>query len=772
MTQTRLTLTTSALALACLLSAGCASKAQKIAKYEASAKSYMDQQRYPEAIIQFRNATALDPQSADLEISLADAYTRNQQYQDAFTAYKKALQLAPNNAKAQLSLGQFYLLGKDYALATASAQAVLKNDPENAEATILLSNIDTAQQKFGPATQRLEAFVQAHDGSVPAHLSLGILYAAARRTDQAREQFQRAITLDPKSAAARSDLANLYATQGDWKGSEQVFRDDVAQNPDSVQAAQALAGFLAGRRRYSEAEPLFQKLVTMQHNSPQARFALASFYLASGQPKKAVALDQQLAQQAPTLTAARVQWAEIAAGNKDFPQAESVINALLKDQPNDVPALLLKARVQLSEGQPDNALTTLTAAQRLNPNLAAVVYEEGEAYAMKSDAARSKDSFLQAARLDPKNYQVQAALASLMQAEGDYSAALSYAQTMQALLPNLADGYFVAGNAYAAQQQYGAAVTNFRHALQLSPGYSAASTGLGMVYVQQKQWKAAEDIFHRALQSNPADASALGGLMAVYQSDGQASRILPAVQQQLAAAEAAHAPAAALAQLDAQLARAYAQQKNNAQAEASLKQSLQLDPHNFNTYAMLGTLYAQQNETEKARDQYALAAAQNPSSSGLWTMLGLLDESVDKKADAEQAYLKAVALDPNNGVADNNLAVIYTSQPDKIEQALVLAQRAKRALPTVAAINDTLGWIYTTQGVYQLAIPILQQAAQSDTGTQTPPQKLQSAQILLHLATALYRSGQKQQARVQLDRALQLDKGLAQQADIQQMLKN
>jgi Tfp pilus assembly protein PilF len=188
---------------------------------------------------------------------------------------------------------------------------------------------------------------------------------------------------------------------------------------------------------------------------------------------------------------------------------------------------------------------------------------------------------------------------------------------------------------------------------------------------------------------------------------------------------------------------------------------------------MLGTLYAQQQQNQKARDQYAKAAAQNPTSSGLWTMLGMLDESVHQSADAEQAYLKAVTLDPNNGVASNNLAVIYSAEPDKMQQALVLAQRAKRALPSVSAINDTLGWIYVSQGVYNLAIPILQQAVQGDVAAnQTPEQKAQAAVIRVHLATALYRNGDKQQARAQLQNAIRLDQAVAQQSNVQQMLKN
>ena len=93
--------------------------------------------------------------------------------------------------------------------------------------------------------------------------------------------------------------------------------------------------------------------------------------------------------------------------------------------------------------------------------------------------------------------------------------------------------------------------------------------------------------------------------------------------------------------------------------------------------------------------------------------------------------------------------------------------------PSVAAINDTLGWIYVNQGVYNLAIPILEQAVQGDTtANQTPQQKAEAAGIRVHLATALYRSGQKQQARAQLEAAIQLSQAVGQQPDVQQMLKN
>src|SRR6185312_4020553 len=99
--------------------------------------------------------------------------------------------------------------------------------------------------------------------------------------------------------------------------------------------------------------------------SPQSQFALASFELAAGKPAAAEAIDQKLAREAPSFLAAREQWAQIAGQNQDYAQMNRVLDALLKDRPNDLNALLLRAGAQLNQRQPGPALETLAAAQRL-----------------------------------------------------------------------------------------------------------------------------------------------------------------------------------------------------------------------------------------------------------------------------------------------------------------------------------------------------------------------------------------------------------------------
>jgi len=68
---------------------------------------------------------------------------------------------------------------------------------------------------------------------------------------------------------------------------------------------------------------------------------------------------------------------------------------------------------------------------------------------------------------------------------------------------------------------------------------------------------------------------------------------------------------------------------------------------------------------------------------------------------------------PNAAIAANNLAWIYVATNRDLDQALSLAQTAKRLMPEDPGVNDTLGWIYVKKGMTSLAIPSLERAVKA-----------------------------------------------------------
>ena len=125
--------------------------------------------------------------------------------------------------------------------------------------------------------------------------------------------------------------------------------------------------------------------------------------------------------------------------------------------------------------------------------------------------------------------------------------------------------------------------------------------------------------------------------------------------------------------------------------------------------------------------------------SGPCSFLAPSIRTLEKVSEAIQTFEKVLALEPENVVALNNLAWLYAL--DNNPRALGLAERAYRANPEDAGIQDTYGWILVQQGQVGKGRPLLRKALE----------KLPKvAEVRYHYAVALLKSGEEKEARQML----------------------
>src|SRR4051812_21683242 len=118
---------------------GCtADPAKQKSEFVASAEKAMAAGKFSDAVIQYRNALKIEPNSSSLNNSLGDAHFKNGQLREAFLAYKKATELDPNNVTAQISMSHFYLVTQQFEEATQIASSILAKNPDNVEASLVL----------------------------------------------------------------------------------------------------------------------------------------------------------------------------------------------------------------------------------------------------------------------------------------------------------------------------------------------------------------------------------------------------------------------------------------------------------------------------------------------------------------------------------------------------------------------------------------------------------------------------------------------------------
>ena len=746
--------------LLALVAAGCTmNPRRRELQFVRSADKYASAGDFNRAIIQYRNAVKIDPNSADLHYKLGQALFQDGQYQQSVDEFLKASQLNPEHVPTQLALAGLYVLAgrkspEFFDDAIRATQSILDKHPDEVEAQVFMASAYAGKNDLAHGIEILQKLAATHPDYVPGHLHLGMMYAAQGKMDEARTQFEKAVSLNPKSVNTHQTLASYYLSQGRYDQAEEEYRAAVNNDPNSVEARTALADFYFVQRNFSAAEQTYGDLVKMEGGSLQARFTLANFYFNAGRLDDARKLYAEIIKDRPAFLAARLQLAEVALRQQNIDEAKSIVSEVLKGRPKEPAALMLQARIQLLRKDPQGAIQSLESAEHMDPGVPALHFLKGLAYNQQANADLAQRSFEQALALNPRYTDAEVALAQLMLSRGATEVALDYARRALARQPDRADAHLLAGSAELSLGDAAKAEAEFQEFSRLQPSSPLGPGRLGMAYRAERRYDLAEKELEKALALDSKDIDSLIGLVAVYQAQGHLEKAPARIQQQLALNETA--PFYDL------LGRTYAQLGQAQPAEGALKRAIELDPQSFTSYAMLGALFVQEKALDRAIAEFEAAAKVNPTNPGVWTELGSLYSDTDQTPRAQQAYEKALQIDPGIGVAANNLAWLLCEKGNDLNRALELARRAKLAMPQAATVSDTLGWIYYKLNFYGTAIPLLQEAVREDP---------QNADYRMHLAASLWQMpGRKPEARSELQAALRLDASLRGRPEVQQIL--
>ena len=147
--------------------------------------------------------------------------------------------------------------------------------------------------------------------------------------------------------------------------------------------------------------------------------------------------------------------------------------------------------------------------------------------------------------------------------------------------------------------------------------------------------------------------------------------------------------------------------------------------------------------TKGADQRLAAWIQQNPKDYAARNFAAEIYMQTNRNQEAVVQYEELLKANPNNVNAMNNLASLYQRLKDS--RALPLAEQALKLAPEQPAVQDTLGWILVGQGQMPRGLDLLRSAASKAPNM---------ASIRYHYAVALARTGNKMEARNELNSAL------------------
>src|ERR1700682_1712024 len=131
---------------AALASSGCVNAEAAKSQYVTRGEAFLQQKKFQEASIEFRNAVQMDDRLAAAHWGLARADEGLQRWTEAVDEVRRTVELDPGNLSAQVKLGTYLLLDPQHpneslAEAETTARVVLQKDPNNIEGHILFASV-------------------------------------------------------------------------------------------------------------------------------------------------------------------------------------------------------------------------------------------------------------------------------------------------------------------------------------------------------------------------------------------------------------------------------------------------------------------------------------------------------------------------------------------------------------------------------------------------------------------------------------------------------
>jgi len=728
-----------------------ADPAVKKQQYLESGNQYVEKGQYAEAIIEYRNAVAVDATFGQARKRLAEAYTHAGDYRAAFDEFVRAADLLPSDVALQVYTGNLLLVRRKPEEALARADAALKIDPQNIEVLVLRGNALAGLSSFEDALKSIEQAIQLDPDRGATYTHLGQVELSQGSRKQAEAAFLKAVELAPKEILSRLALANFYWSVGRTSDAEVAFEEALRLDPTNLQANRFMASFKYSTGRRAEAEQYLRQLADASEG-PEGTLALADYFLMMGRPKDAIARIEGLksGRELPDVTM-RLARAYGAAG--DSQKARSLVEQVLTANNKNSAAHLLKGQLLLQEGRREDAFTSIQTASSIAPASADAQFALGRMYASRGDRAAAENAFREVLRINPRATAAQVQLA-LVQSQTQPSESLRTAEQATRNDPrSLAAQLTLVRSAIAAKDLARAE----REMTKLRAEYPSVAA----VHSQ--------DATLALLKNDVGRARA-----AFDRAEKLAPTAFNTVQVGIALDLAQNNPGGARARLEKRLkegtspdllmlaALTYLELKDPAAAEKALRQLIEVDPSRNDPYTMLGSIYISQGRLDEALSEFESLSKKQVKPVGPLTMSALILQQQGKIDAAMKRYEEVVALDSRASTASNNLAWILADRGQDLDRALQLAQTAVAMQPEEAQVLDTLGWVYYKRNQPQQAIPRFEQSVQKSPNV---------AEFHYHLGLAILKTGDNARGRAELQRALDLKPSATLTAEIRRALE-
>lgn len=776
------------LLLPLLAALACQSDAEKLAEHMTRGDAYREAEEYPEAIIEYKSALQIDPNVALAHWGLAQAHLANGAAREGYWELRETTRLDPSNVEAKIEFARLSILAGEPEEAKQNAEDVIALEPENVMAYLILGQAFEALKEVKNARKAYEQAVELGSDLENGELALMRLAVFRNQHNQQKEAeplFRKLTEINPNFVHHVALASFLLQDRERYDEVEETYLKavEVAEPEEMQRAYGILSGFYYRIGRFDDAVNILRQGIEELDEALDLIYLLARFYNMEGENAKADALVEEATLAAPddprpfmilstyrgrrndlegALSAVN-QALELDPENEDaqlrkaellvdigfkgqdaamVAEGQALIDAMLETNPTHAGALVVRAKVQLAQQNPKEALISLHQALDSRPDWAQAHFLLGAALGLQGDKTAARTELARALELDAGLVEARKILAKIHQSLGEHEYAVEEGRRYLAEYPGDSATRIVVSQSLLNLDRR---AESLRELEKVPPDERDPKVlyALGTLNMVLGRFEDARVNLMAAYESVPANADLLRALLNL---DMREERLDETVERIESALEVAPDDGK-LWQLKGIVALT---RGRGDEAEQSFKKAIELAPSDLTGYERLATFYGRTGRSQQAIEIYEQAVAVKPERAQLHYMLGVLYEFTGQNEKAIASYEEAIRRGPELGQAKNNLAYIYADSGQNLDRALDLAQEAKALLPDNPNAADTMGWVLYKRGIPSAAISFLKEA---ESGI--PSNDASRGVVRHHLALAY-------EANEELDKALEtIDMALA-----------
>lgn len=751
--------------------------------------------RLDEAEARARRATELQPGNPSTWDALARVAHARGDLATALAHYAHTVELNPGYVDARVTRAGLLLdLGR-FDEARADVDYLGQAGVQDARATYLRAllaeqagDAAAAREHLAEVTRLVDILGRDWIAGREVFLMLGALsHHAMGNMEKARGYLNMLATRFPNNQGARRLLAAILVDAGDYSQARGILDELVRRQPRDAASLSLLGRVSLAQGRATQAVDYFERANTVGGGGPGTQAALGFGQLAAGDAGKAIAslekaldpkhLDPRLVSTLTTLYMRRGDSGKaLALARRQLeatPQradAHNLVGVLL-GATGDLDgarasyrkALELDARMEaarfnlvrldVAQGRFDDARKALATILEKDRNHEAALYELGLLELRAGRLAESLMALEKASAAHPGSLRIALALTDAQLAGGDPSKAVAVVRDALLRHPGNIDVVMAQARALLAAGDSKAAAGSLRDATRLAEFNTERLAGIARLQLAAGFLDEAAYSAHKALTGKPDDlmALALAAEIALAQKRPDLAKgfidSLFALQPKSAEAF----------RLSAELALAAG---DAAAAEARLAEAFDAAP----STALLvrrASIWVANGKPARAVDAAQAWLSQYPDDRDALNLLAGLFVQSEDWASARDIYLRLDEHGMGSGSELNNLANVLSRLNDA-SGALAVARRALALAPANPLVADTLGWLLVETGAYDEGLRHLR-----DARLRAPS----NSEIRYHLAVALAKLGNRQEALAELRAALGDDESFSELERARALLK-